>query len=370
MEQQLKQDALFLPFMQIPTGHHHVADALMEDLMSYMDTVRCNKIDILSYSYGKMETVVSSTYLRWIKNLPNAYHWIYDQMAYKKADKRNRNYLYELLFINFFKRLLKEHEPRILFCTHALPSNIASVLKQKGKLQATIVNVYTDYFVNRVWGIEGVDYHFVPSVEVKKFLQKLGVDEKRIYVTGIPVHREFNNTTQMKEKNPNELQVLVTGGSLGVGGLEKILSEPSEAMHYYVLCGKNTSLYKQLKATNRMDVTPIPYIERKQEMNAYYNQVDAVITKPGGVTISECLIKRKPIFVCNALPGQEKINEQQLKRLGVVQPVTCESAKDEIKAFFSDVDKQKGYHRTVDHYHQQLENRSMVEILEEIFPFA
>ena len=48
-------------------------------------------------------------------------------------------------------------------------------------------------------------------------------------------------------------------------------------------------------------------------MNKLYDQVDAIITKPGGVTVSEALRKRLPIFVHSTLPGQEQINLHVLK---------------------------------------------------------
>ena len=37
-------------------------------------------------------------------------------------------------------------------------------------------------------------------------------------------------------------------------------------------------------------------------MSALYDQVDAIMTKPGGVTISEVFQKQLPIFVHHYLP--------------------------------------------------------------------
>ncbi|WVX84143.1 hypothetical protein R4Z09_14775 [Niallia oryzisoli] len=50
-------------------------------------------------------------------------------------------------------------------------------------------------------------------------------------------------------------------------------------------------------------------------MNDLYNQIDTILTKPGGVTISESReshFKRKPTLIYDALPGQEEINLQHL----------------------------------------------------------
>ncbi|GAB2547822.1 MGDG synthase family glycosyltransferase [Gracilibacillus alcaliphilus] len=360
------QKALFLPFMQIPTGHHHVADALMEAFQKMNHTIPCQKVDILSYSYGRIECLVSSTYLFWIKQIPQSYNWLYDQLAYKQVSKRNRQLLYEAIFTYFFKRLIRETEPAILFCTHSLPSHLASRLKRNRKLAAVTVNVYTDYFVNRVWGIDGIDYHIVPTVQVKAFLMSHGVKEGHIFVTGIPVHEAFVQTASLPEDKRN-ITVLVSGGSLGVGEIYQILSNRSshKNLHYYVLCGKNEKLYQQLVSRSDPHVTPIPYLTSKQEMNQLYDKVDAVLTKPGGVTISECLKKNKAVFIYHALPGQEKINLEQLQELGVVIPINTDhgSIEDQIIRYFSDEVWQKQYQKNITDYHKNLEKKSLTEIL-------
>lgn len=361
--------ALFLPFMQITTGHHHVADALMDELQKINDAMDCQKVDILSYSYGSIEKLVSSTYLFWIKRIPQTYHWLYDQMAYKEVPKRNRQLVYEAIFMYFFKRLLKQTEPAVLFCTHSLPSHLAGRLKKHGKLHAVTVNVYTDYFINRIWGIDGIDFHMVPSAQVKEFLIRNGVKEETIFVTGIPVHEAFVKGSP-KQLESDRITVLVSGGSLGVVEIDQFL--PSNAsdkkLHYYVLCGKNERLYEQLGRRKLSNVTPISYISCKKEMNQLYDKVDAVLTKPGGVTVSECLWKRKTVFICNALPGQEKINAAQLKDLGVIIPINTQedSVEEQIINYFSDDIRQQRYRESLEGYHGSLEKKSMAEILKEI----
>lgn len=356
-----KKEVLFLPFMQIPTGHHHVADAVMEELYVAVKTISCEKVDILSYSYGVLEKLISTTYLNWIKAMPSAYDKLYSYLAVRNQTKRPRQLLYEIMFTPFFKRLINENKPNILFCTHCLPSNIASSLKQKGRLEAITVNVYTDYFVNRVWGIDGIDYHFVPSITVKDFLMDLGVKENKIFVTGIPVHPIFQEQ-KFNYNRKKELHILVGGGSLGIGSIEKIIPK-NPTIQYTVLCGQNEKLYSKLQNQNNPYITPVRYIKSKKDMNQLYNDVDAVITKPGGVTISECLRKQLPIFTCNALPGQEKVNEMELESLGVINRLTPENVEQQIKDFFQNSDLQEAYVTNVRKYHNHIEKQPLVEIL-------
>ncbi|GIO26413.1 MGDG synthase family glycosyltransferase [Ornithinibacillus bavariensis] len=366
MEIRQKENALFLPFLKLPTGHHHVADAVMKELQNTFQTLNCEKVDILSYSYGPIERLVSTAYISWIKIMPKAYDKLYQYLAVNNQTNRSRQLVYEVLFTSFFKRLMEKNQPRILFCTHSLPSNLASVLKQKNQLQATTVNVYTDFFVNRVWGISGIDYHLVPSIRMKNFLLELGVDESTIYVTGIPIHPIFKKTSQCLSRN-KRLTVLITGGSLGMGAIEKLIpTKPT--IHYIVLCGKNEKLYQRLQQKNDPLITPINYIENKEKMNGIYDQVDAVVTKPGGVTVSECLMKRKPIFTCSALPGQEKVNELELKELGVIYPIDIGlgNVESHIKDFFQNKEAKTLYEEAVNVFHRHLDKKSLPEILQEI----
>ncbi|WP_099159896.1 MGDG synthase family glycosyltransferase [Virgibacillus ndiopensis] len=368
MDQPNREVALFLPFMQIPSGHHHVADALINEMKYCERNMTCDKIDILSYSFGKVEKVVSASYLTWIKWLPSVYHWLYFHSAYKSSPQNNRNYLYELLFTYFFKRLINAKKPKVVFCTHALPSNIASVLKQKNQLNATIVNVYTDFFVNRIWGLKEIDFHFAPTLAVKRYLLDQGVNENCIFVTGIPVHSAF----KIQESKPNRVQqlsILVAGGNLGVGSIKEMLSDPTNEnhLHYHVLCGKNEKLYQQLVHENKANVTPYAYITSRDKMNRLYDQVDAVMTKPGGVTISESLLKRKPIFVYNPLPGQETINTKHLYNQGLILPINMnKSINTQLVNYFADQNQQERYSQRVVEYHQNIDKRPIYLIIDRI----
>ncbi|HLR80777.1 MAG TPA: UDP-glucuronosyltransferase [Bacillota bacterium] len=366
MKQSQQHKLLFLPFMQIASGHHQVAHSLMVDFQRQYETIRCDKVDLLSYSYGSLEKVVSSVYLAWIKYFPSSYHWLYHRSVYKNLTKRKRSMFYGSFFIYFFKRLIAEFNPDILICTHALPSNVASRLKRNDQLDRIVINVYTDYFVNRLWGLQGIDYHFAPTTLVKNHLLEKGVPERSIIMTGIPVHPVFR-TKSSQERRQINLSILVTGGNLGVGGMESILANTQGHVHYYVLCGQNTALYNQLLHNPRPHVTPFPYIKPREQMNQLYDQVDAVLTKPGGVTISECLMKRKPIFVYDPLPGQETINVEQLLRLGLIMPVASKNSfEQQIVDYFNNQKQQVHYQQSIETYHRHLEKRPFKVVMDEL----
>ncbi|WP_080873411.1 MGDG synthase family glycosyltransferase [Oceanobacillus timonensis] len=91
------------------------------------------------------------------------------------------------LILNKIKNLIKQTKPDIIICTHALPSYLLNQLKKENIWTGPVINVYTDYFINDLWGIEHINYHFVPSLHFKQELVMRGIKPKQIFVTGIPI---------------------------------------------------------------------------------------------------------------------------------------------------------------------------------------
>ncbi|EIT85984.1 monogalactosyldiacylglycerol synthase [Fictibacillus macauensis ZFHKF-1] len=306
---------LFLPLFQMPSGHHQVADALMSSIQQSSEQhVICKKIDFLSYWNKPLERVISSTYIKWIHMMPKTYDWFYQHMWNSPSKKRGALYHQFLKFEEKMASLIQEEKPNVIVCTHCFPSAIISRLKQRGLIDVPVVNVYTDFFINDIWGKQGIDYHLVSDHSMRKELvSHHGIRKNQIIITGIPVNEDiqaYYNTRPLKK------HILISGGSIGLGKIKGFLKQIRTDSHYRytVLCGKNQKLFKELSSWNHPNIEPRGYITTRVEMNYLYEQVDAIVTKPGGITVSEALKKRLPIFVHSALPGQEQINLEKLAR--------------------------------------------------------
>ena len=352
------------------SGHHQVANGIIDSLHNTKE-FECEKVDILSYSYGHMEVLISKIYIKWIHLFPNLYSWLYMKSAYKMDNEKKRFYFYEGLFLYSMEKLIKEKNPQLIICTHALPSYLLNNLKQRGKISIPVINVYTDYFINQIWGLEFIDYHFVPNREIREVLIERGVMSNHVVVTGIPIHPEFKDEIEVL-KPKSFLSVLVSGGSLGTGLLKTFIEalKPSGQIYYKILCGENTKLYNWIKKLNYPYIEAVPFISSKEVMNKLYESIDAIITKPGGVTISECLYKKVPIFVYHELPGQEQINLRNLKKWGLVYHLeswqeTPDFEEEIIKVLNSDEHK-KQLNEQLENYHQHLSKENISVHLEKL----
>lgn len=301
---------LLMPLLNsMPSGHHQVCDAITEFVVGRSENIECKKIDVLNEWNPLIESAIVKFYLNWIRHAPRTYAGIYRQFAYKSTESRSYKY-YDILFMRKIEKILVEEKPDLIICTHSFPSYFINKLKKNGKCSIPCINIYTDFFMNDVWGRENIDYHFVPDELMKKELHcKYKIPEKHIFITGIPISQEFSikNHHENHKRNGN---ILISGGSTGLGNMLDLLENGlGEArLNFYVLCGTNKGLYQKIKSLNKSNIYPLPYISSKEKINELYNMTDAIVTKPGGVTVTEALKKRIPIFVQSALPGQEEIN--------------------------------------------------------------
>lgn len=317
---------LILPIFQMPSGHHQVADTVADFIEEEFNEVRCRKKDLITYCGSGLETVVSKSYVKWIKHFPASYHYIYNQSMEKSSSDKNDNAFMKRIS-DYFERkmieLIAEEGPDIIICTHSFPSSILNRLKMKGLLLTPVINIYTDFFISSLWGKTHIDYHFVPNRTSRDLLvNEYGIPKSRVTVTGIPIHRVFSSKTEPPPKKRKRL--LVAGGNIGLGNIEEFISKINKDMELIVLCGKNEKLYKLLKSKNFKNIDVYSYISSRAKINELYDQADAIITKPGGITVSEALVKGLPIFTVHALPGQERENLEYLKREQLICPLTEE----------------------------------------------
>jgi processive 1,2-diacylglycerol beta-glucosyltransferase len=85
------------------------------------------------------------------------------------------------------------------------------------------------------------------------------------------------------------------------------------------MTGKNQSLLTQLQNLSIFfpgQLVAVGFTDKVPELMAC---ADLVITKPGGLSTSECLVMGLPMLLINPIPGQEERNASYLLQEGVAQ---------------------------------------------------
>jgi len=212
------------------------------------------------------------------------------------------------------------------------PSQVIGDLKVKGQFNGQLVTVITDYALNKQWVHPQTDLYLVAAGEVKDELTARGVPCDKIKVTGIPISLEFS-----QEKNKNELLkennldqslplLLICSGAFGLNrGIEEFCREVAShksLMQTVVITGKNTRLHRRLALLVQTASHPFYIHGYVKEMAEWMAMADIIVSKSGGLTVSEAMAYELPMIIFPPFPGQEASNARYLQSHGAA--VVCE----------------------------------------------
>ena len=312
---------LMLPLFRFPTGHTKAAEAIIDAIEKVDSTVQIDTVDLLSYTNATMEKGIGTFYIKWIHSSPKSYQLMYEKIVNNKKPKTTKETppFFAKFFLRKMKQLVAQYNPDLIICTHAFPSSILGMLKRDNAIKnVPVVNAYTDFFMNDVWAKNTSEYHLAPHQEAKQqLIQTFGREASRIFVTGVPIHAGITTTPA----TPQSHHVLLAGGNIGFMDVQALIDLTAllPDTTFTVLCGSNKKLYQKIKQANRASLIPKGYITSRSEMNALYESTSAMVTKPGGVTMTEVMRKRIPIFIDHFLPGPEEENFHYLNARGMVR---------------------------------------------------
>lgn len=215
------------------------------------------------------------------------------------------------------KEFINVFDPDVIIAVHPIVTDILGGMKQKGLLQKQrIVSVVTDYLAHFVYVHKHkyIDAYFVGSDVTKRDLLKRGVEEDKIYPFGIPIKKEFY--TPVERFKNGRFTILVMGGSLGSKNMSSVLNRlmnVKESLKIIVVCGKDaelkTRMEKFIGLKGNKEVIVHGFVTDVQKM---MDEADLLISKPGGASVTEALLRRIPMIIPYMLGGQEKENRDYL----------------------------------------------------------
>ena len=231
--------------------------------------------------------------------------------------------------------LIEEFQPDVIISTYHFSAQMVSHLKGTGQIQTPLVCIVTDYGPHRAWISPYVDAYVVSDEGMAGQLVARGVSRENIYPFGIPVEQKFfqeENKEQLLSHlgfRPNIPTLLFMAGSFGVRSMldiyQKIDALPLP-FQCIVITGKNPKLYRQIENIRLYSPHRTKLVYFTSHVEKYMHAADLLLTKPGGLTISEALASGLPMAVFGAIPGQEEDNERFLRshQMGIsICPDTC-----------------------------------------------
>ena len=303
-------------------GHNQAAEALRLEFLQQDPNNTVKIVDSLDYINPMFDKMFQNAYLSTLKINPRLWGTIYDQSGHNNL----LNEALTMLSTIKIKRLFREFKPDIVVCTHAFAAGILSLLKEKDMIDFHIplASIITDFDCHISWVQPFVDYYFAADTMMRFECTEKGIPKRKIHFYGIPIRAEFAKEYD-KESLKEEFGlddrpvVLVMGGGKGLGNLleaTEIILENNKECQILAVAGQNKLLHDRLTelGESHSNLTTFGFTSKIPQLMAV---CDFVITKPGGLTVSEALAMRLPIIILDPLPGQEIKNTNFLVNMGV-----------------------------------------------------
>lgn len=327
-----KKRRILLMYITKVSGHRQATMAVQRALKQIDPNVEAPTVNGFGYTYPRLERVVNSAYMSVIKRTPKVWDYLYDNPRVVKKSRRIKEFLHKTSHEKI-GALIKKYRPDTVICTQAFPCGMVADYKRAHKADFQVIGVLTDYAPHSFWINEGVDYYVVPSNEARDRFSAKGVPEDSIKVYGIPIRSKFSvqldkqpilDSLGLDKTVPT---VLIMGGGQGLGPIRdvvKSLMKLEMPLQIIVLTGVNKKLLKWLGKQKVKKRKKEATKNKKLLFYEYANNVDElmeistlIVTKPGGMTTSECLAKGLPMVIVNPLPGQEMRNTDFLLKKGI-----------------------------------------------------
>ncbi len=311
-------------------GHNQAAQSLKLELET---SGYCVQIAEPLREEGRIiETLVEDGYHLLATRLPKMYGTLY-KITYSKYLNKGIVTLFNKALGHTVQQLIAEYKPDLVISTHPLLVNVVSSLKASGHIHIPFIALVTDYMAHPFYVNQYVDAYIVGSSFTKDTLTEKGVADDKIYTYGIPVRAEFRQPRTLAKASP--FTILIMGGSMGVPGIKSCmrrLVENPRLFNIQVVCGSNTKLQKELErkyagTINGKQITIHGFARNIPEL---MDQSDVIVTKPGGLTVSEALNKNIPMIIPFFIPGQEEENAEILVKAGVALKVNNSSELNEV----------------------------------------
>lgn len=362
-------------------GHERAARALESNIISEGQEDEVKVVNTLGYISAFLNKTINESYKIMVKSVPKMF-----EIIYKKSDKKSSFNSFIAFLNHFFSRkilpLLKEFDPEVIISTHMFPTEMVSFLKSQKKTFIPLICVITDYTPHKTWLSSHVDAYVVASKEMVQKMVDLGINEKKIFPFGIPVDNLFfekqNRSEIIKELGLKERTntVLIMAGSFGVKGILPIYTNLIKSkldLQIILITGKNKTLYEKLSCFiekekyNNENVKNTRIIYFTDKVHKFMKISDLVITKPGGMTVSEALASNLPMAVFDAVPGQEEANANFLikNNLGIKisQNYSC---LNEVETLLKNTDRLKSLKESCREYSKFVSNKNIYNLVKSL----
>ena len=316
---------LLLLSVSAGAGHVRAAEALR--VAAEEAGLVAQHLDVMDFVSSAFRALYTDFYLKLVEHHPSMWAMLYrimDKTPPSAPIARVRRAIERLNTLKL-RKAIRAFAPDAIVCTHFLPAELLMRERARGRVASPVFVQITDFDLHGMWIVPDMAGYFAATDEVAFRAHARGIAASRTYVTGIPIMPAFAAAPPRGECaaelgiDARRTTILLMGGGAGLGGLDDVaarLAVIDRDIQLIALAGRNADMLERLQALTARHpgrVIAQGFTHRVERLMA---ASDLVITKPGGLTTSECLALGLPMIVHAPIPGQEERNCDYLLEQG------------------------------------------------------
>ncbi|HDJ3071758.1 TPA: diglucosyl diacylglycerol synthase [Staphylococcus aureus] len=300
-------------------GHMQVTQSIVNQLNDMnLDHLSVIEHDLFMEAHPILTSICKKWYINSFKYFRNMYKGFY----YSRPDKLDKCF-YKYYGLNKLINLLIKEKPDLILLT--FPTPVMSVLTEQFNINIPVATVMTDYRLHKNWITPYSTRYYVATKETKQDFIDVGIDPSTVKVTGIPIDNKFETPINQKQwlidnnLDPDKQTILMSAGAFGVSkGFDTMITDilaKSAKAQVVMICGKSKELKRSLTAKFKSNENVL-ILGYTKHMNEWMASSQLMITKPGGITITEGFARCIPMIFLNPAPGQELENALYFEEKG------------------------------------------------------
>jgi len=307
-------------------GHNSCGSALQGALITAGHQAML--VDTLGLSSRAASKLLNSVYIGITRINPRLMCSMIDNISGKEHETERRRTVTLIqkvigpMFESRVRRTISDFAPDIIVCTHVYSALVISHMKQHDGFDIPLVGINTDFVMAPMWENSNVDHIVIASKAMIPECRANGIPEHKLLPYGIPVHRRFEESLTREEARAilgleDKPTVLIMSGSMGFGDIPKTIAELDVLTHDFqivAVCGNNRKAYQRIAQMHtRHYLSTYGFVDNIQ---MFMDAADIIISKPGGLSASECLAKGRALVLMDPIPGIEEGNSDFLAGCG------------------------------------------------------
>jgi processive 1,2-diacylglycerol beta-glucosyltransferase len=302
------------------SGHIRAAEAVADELGRQAPVSNVIMVDALAECRWLFRACYVWPYWLMLRYAP----WLWDRFSTARVNQKHTGtapaWAFRVGCPKVFSTI-KSFNPDVIVAAEVAACEMAVIARRLGLTRAPIISVITDYEAEPIWVQPEVDVFTVPDESVRAELISWGAPASRILICGIPVDPAFDAVHNSKAVRlrygitGNAPLVLLMGGGMGPTRMHRVvehLCDTNVPMHIVAIAGKDKRALRKLERVNVKAPQSLRVVGWTDEVAALMQTATLLVTKPGGLTISEAALCSLPVVFFDPIPGAEFINAKRM----------------------------------------------------------